>query len=77
MGLLTSLLPRRVRGYIEAGEVLFADLDTQAERDAVLRYISSIRRPDGKASVGEWAHLGKQLRILGKPRKLKKGARLS
>ena len=76
MGLLTSLLPRRVRGYIEAGEVLFADLDTQAERDAVLRYISSIRWPDGKASVGEWAHLGKQLRILGKPRKLKKGARL-
>jgi hypothetical protein len=71
MGLLTSLLPRRVRGYIEAGEVLFADLDTQAERDAVLKYIAEMGQ-DGKVGVGEWAQLGSMIKILGKNHKKKR-----
>ena len=74
MGLLISLLPRRVRGFVEASVILFAGLDTQAERDAALDYIREMGR-DGKISVGEWAHLGSMIKILGK-NKPKKKARL-
>jgi hypothetical protein len=71
--LLISLLPKRAQGYIEASAVLFRALDTQAERDAVLKYIAEMGK-DGKVSVGEWSHLGKRLGILGrnhKPRRQK------
>ena len=75
MGLLISLLPAQLKAYIVAGKILFAGLDTQAEREDVLKYIAEMGQ-DGKVSVGEWSHLGKRLGILGKNHK-KKRARLS
>ena len=66
IGLLMKMLPVEYRNLIALGQRLFENLDTPAERAAVIDKINA-SFTDGKISVGEWASIGKSLGLLTGP----------
>ena len=66
LGLLMKMLPVEYRNLIALGQRLLENLDTPAERSAVIEKINNSFK-DGKISVPEWSGIGKALGILTGP----------